>query len=415
MADRYRSEIRDGTIRDLLEKVRKQNFGQYVRRIRLNKVRAFKLQEVSFDFPVTALIGTNGGGKSTILGCAAMAYKPTKPATHFPKSSIGDKSMENWNIGYDLIEKTVHSTQPAQRSARFKQSRWARDDLVDRPVFYFGIQRTVPAGEKTEFKKFATFNYQFEGERRALQKNIQEQAARILGKDMAHFQEARISDNEDFYIGGDGSVTYSEFHFGAGESSVIRMVGKIEVAPKNSLVLIEEIENGLHPVAVRKMVEYLVDAADRKSIQTIFTTHSNDALAPLPPEAIWSAIDGKVRQGRVSIEALRAITGKIEESAAIFVEDEFARDWVEAIVRRAMPDRIDEIGVYSAEGDSQAFSIHASHRKNPAVKDRLRSICILDGDSAVQAGNEKGVIRLPGAAPNRRYLITCEITLTNSL
>lgn len=86
MAHRYRSEIRDSTIRDLLERVRKQSFGRYVRRIRLNKVRAFQIQEVGLDFPVTALIGTNGGGKSTILGCAAMAYKSTKPATFFPSN-----------------------------------------------------------------------------------------------------------------------------------------------------------------------------------------------------------------------------------------------------------------------------------------------------------------------------------------
>ena len=30
-------------------------------------VRAFQGQEVSFDFPVTALIGPNGGGKATVL------------------------------------------------------------------------------------------------------------------------------------------------------------------------------------------------------------------------------------------------------------------------------------------------------------------------------------------------------------
>jgi hypothetical protein len=40
---------------------------------------------------------------------------------------------------------------------------------------------------------------------------------------------------------------YSEFHFGAGESSIIRMVSQIELADEQSLVLIEEIENGFIP------------------------------------------------------------------------------------------------------------------------------------------------------------------------
>lgn len=126
-------------------------------------------------------------------------------------------------------------------------------------------------------------------------------------------------------VGHTSAHTYSEFHFGAGESSIIRMVTRIEQAPANSLILIEEIENGLHPIATRRMVEYLIDVAARKSIQTVFTTHSDYALSPLPSEAIWAAIDGKLKQGKLSVEALRAVSGRVDKKLAIFVEDEFAK------------------------------------------------------------------------------------------
>lgn len=371
----------------------------YLRKIRLSRVRAFRGQAVDFDFPVTALIGTNGGGKSTILGAAAIAHKSVRPALFFPKSSLGDESMSGWSIGYDIVDKKKSPNQVVQRSARFKRSKWARDDLLDRPVLYFGIQRTVPAGERKEFKKFATFNYKFQGKRAELNSTVQDQVARILGKDVSKFQQAEISSSTRLYIGGDGNISYSEFHFGAGESSVIRMVAEIEAAPPNALVLIEEIENGLHPVAVRRMVEYLIDVADRRSIQSAYTTHSEDALAPLPSEAIWSSIDGRTRQGRVSIEALRAITGRIDERLAIFVEDAYAKEWVEGIIRNSAPEHMDEIGVYAVSGDAQAHSIHMSHRKNPAMKDRLRSICILDGNSVKSEDRDGGVIKLPGDIP----------------
>ena len=52
------------------------------------------------------------------------------------------------------------------------------------------------------------------------------------------------------------------------------MVAEIEASPDSSLILIEEIENGLHPVATRRMVEYLIDVAERKKAQAIFTTTS---------------------------------------------------------------------------------------------------------------------------------------------
>jgi len=145
---------------------------------------------------------------------------------------------------------------------------------------------------------------------------VREHASRILGKDVSFFKQAHLSQAQSFYVGGDGDISYSEFHFGAGESSIIRMITEIEQAPENTMVLIEEIENGLHPVATRRMVEYSIDVAYRRSIQSIFTTHSEDALLPLPPDAIWYSINGKIRQGRISIEALRALTDKIEQRLA---------------------------------------------------------------------------------------------------
>ncbi len=399
MAERYQSEIRESQIRELMGKVREQDYGTYLRTIKLNTVRAFDNEVVNLDFPVTAIIGTNGGGKSTILGAAAIAYKAIRPALFFPKSSIGDDSMANWAIGYDLIDKLKSARQTIQRSARFMRSKWVRDDLIERPVLYFGINRTVPAGERREFKKLATVKYNFTGARATLVTEIQNEVARVLGKDVSKFEVATITPKQSFYVGGDGELSYSEFHFGAGESSILRMIGEIELAEKNTLVLIEEIENGLHPVATRRMVEYLLDVANRKAIQAIFTTHSEDALLPLPSEAIWSSIDGKVRQGRVSIEALRAITGRIDQRMAIFVEDGFAKEWVEAIIRGELLDRLEEIGVYAVSGEGQAFSIHQGHRNNPALKDRLKSLCIVDGDSSKNEFIDQGVIKLPGAKP----------------
>lgn len=279
------------------------------------------------------------------------------------------------------------------------RSKWVRDDLIERPVLYFGINRTVPAGERREFKKLATVKYNYTGSRVALVSAIQSEVARVLGKDVSKFEVAAITPKQSFYVGGDGELSYSEFHFGAGESSILRMIGEIELASMNTLVLIEEIENGLHPVATRRMVEYLLDVADRKSIQAIFTTHSEDALLPLPSEAIWSSIDGKARQGRVSIEALRAITGRIDQRMAIFVEDRFAKEWVDAIIRSDLLDRLEEIGVYSVSGEGQALSIHQGHRNNPALKGRLKSLCILDGDSSKDELIVHGVLKLPGAKP----------------
>jgi predicted ATPase len=399
MNKKFMSEIRDSITRELLGKVRKGDYGKYLTSTRLEKVRLFRGGQVKFDFPVTALIGPNGGGKSTILGAAACAYKSIKPGTFFPKSSIGDDSMEDWSIEYELIDKSENDRGLVRRSSKFKRLRWVRENLLDREVKYFGINRTVPAGEKTQFKKLLkpSFRQQQNIPIYHLLDNIKREVEKILGKSMEAFKVADVGDEQKFYIGGDTENEYSEFHFGAGEASIIRIVSDLELSSNNSLILIEEIENGLHPVAVRRLVEYLMDVAKRKSIQAIFTTHSDAALEPLPSEAIWSSIDGKVQQGKLSVEALRAVSGRIDRKLAIFVEDEFAKDWVEAILREKIGERLDEIGVYAVAGDGNAVKIHLGHMSNPSIP--FYSLCFIDGDSREIDNPQKGIYRLPGSMP----------------
>lgn len=88
-----KSEIRDSTITRLLEKVRRHDYGRYLVKSSMEKIRGFAGEDIVFDFPVTALIGPNGSGKSSVLGVAGCAYKPIRPGTFFPKSSVGDESM----------------------------------------------------------------------------------------------------------------------------------------------------------------------------------------------------------------------------------------------------------------------------------------------------------------------------------
>ena len=164
-------------------------------------------------------------------------------------------------------------------------------------------------------------------------------------------------------------------------------------------MLIEEIENGLHPLATIRLVEYLIDLASRRKIQVIFTSHSNDALRPLPDKAIWAAIRGKLYQGKLDIASLRAISGVVDSRLAIFVEDRFAKMWVEEILRNLPGVAVDAIGIYAMEGDGTAQRVHKDHNINPASVQK--SICILDGDSKYINSPSQLIFKLPGESPER--------------
>lgn len=445
--DFYKSEIRDSTIRELIEKVKKQNYKTYLRSVRLENVRQFKGSQISFDFPVTALIGPNGSGKSTVLGVSSCIYAGVKPQSLFKKSRIGDEGMDSWKIEYEVIDKAHNRTGSLRADVLFKDNAWQRDVVFERDVRFFSINRTVPASENSLFLHRRRLSSHGDSKRTISTEevanidHIKREAERVLGRSLSDFKLLNIkftwvekgipsekvrlrwlaalqdgskvnvkstlravaSDHtvhettQLMYVGSTGGQQYSEFNFGSGESSIIRMISDIESMEDFSLVLIEEIENGLHPLAVRRMVEYLIEVAKRKNIQVIFTTHSDYALASLPSEAIWAVIDGRLQQGKLSIEALRSVSGRIDKRLAIFVEDRFAMLWVEAVIREKFGDRLDEIGVYPVQGDGNAVKTHLGHTLNPAVS--FHSICFIDGDSQQAEDTGNRIYRLAGQMP----------------
>lgn len=400
MSDTFKSQIRPGAINDLLDRVAKRKYGKYLLRTRLIKLRGFDNRSVTFDFPVSALVGPNGGGKTTILGAAAIAYEAVPPRQFFAKSGKLDDSMLNWRVEFDLIDRNVNKTDSFRRTASFSSMKWSRG-AEKRDVAVFGVARTVPASERRELQRCATNTFSVDPERvETMQESVIKAVGRILGKDISKYTHIRIDEAGKVSLltgATDTGAAYSEFHFGAGESSIIRMVMRIEALADNSLILIEEIENGLHPVATVRMVEYLIDVAERKSSQAIFTTHSNEALKPLPPEAIWAAVSGNVYQGKLDIAALRAIAGQIGARLAIFCEDNFAAAWIQAILRAERNVAVEGIEVHAMLGDGTAVKVNKNHNIDPASK--FPSICLVDGDSQQDANPPERVFRMPGGLP----------------
>lgn len=397
----YQSQIRPSQITSLREKVEKKNYGNYLYKVNLSKVRNFENQEVVFDFPVTALIGPNGGGKTTILGAAACAYREIKPRQFFVRSGKIDDGMQNWKIEYELIDRTANpKSSIIQRTASFRSSKWSREAL-SRNVAVFGVSRTVPATERVELRKYASTAFNFEESKiTEIEETVSSAVEKILGKDISGYTHISVDKHGrvSLLTGVTNSgIHYSEFHFGAGESSIIRMVMRIESLPENSLILIEEIENGLHPIATIRMVEYLIEVAERKKVQVIFTTHSEDALKPLPFQAVWAAIDGKVVQGKLDISALRSISPEIDSKLVIFTEDRFAKKWMESMLRSHGGIAVDLINVHAMEGDGTAVKVNIYHNKDPSTK--VPSICFIDGDSRQEESVEQKIFRLPGGTP----------------
>lgn len=395
-----KSEIRKSDITALVARVNKKAYDKYLRRLRLVKLRGFVDREVTFDFPVTALVGPNGAGKTTILGAAALIHRKVLPRQFFAKSGKYDDSMKNWRVEYEILDKREQSSATISRTASYLKAKWNRD-AVERDVLIFGVSRTLPASERKELSKFIGGSFEGFSEEQ-LTEPVIEAVESILGKDAGSYLRvsAKSGDLSIFASQPKGQdAGYSEFHFGAGEASVIRIVSQIESSAENALILIEEIENGLHPVATRRLVEYLIKVAKRKSCQVIFTTHSNDALSPLPNEAVWVAYRGEIKQGKLDVASLRALTGQISARLAVFAEDRFGQMVADISLRTyCQKHNIDRSGIeiHKLGGAASARDHTRFHNSSPAR--RFFAIALLDGDKRNEPGFEPQAIELPEGA-----------------
>ena len=246
------SEIRESQIVALSDRVRKRAYTKYLSGMRLVKLRGFRDREIRFDFPVTALVGPNGAGKTTILGAAGLIYDTVPPRRFFAKSGTYDDSMKGWRIEYELVDRDRNTAAPTTvvRTASYLRAKWNRD-AVARSVIIIGISRTLPATERKDLYRF--IGGDFHGVREEeFSEPVVKAVEHILGKAAANYLRVDADRAGQWSIlavrnAEQPDESYSEFHFGAGEASIIRIVGQIESAPNDSLILIEEIENGLHP------------------------------------------------------------------------------------------------------------------------------------------------------------------------
>ncbi|MGB9367760.1 MAG: AAA family ATPase [Xanthobacteraceae bacterium] len=292
---RPRSEIRESTISALFDKVRRKRHNKYLSSVTLDKLRRFSGATISFDFPVVALIGANGSGKTTILNACACVCSTSIHKKVFQASQIGDGSMEGWRIAYELLDRSL-DPDPIQGELEYRDGAWQNSTSAKRSTSLLGLMRTLPLSENPYFqiRKILTKKNEKKAGKNwvrseelsgAIVDRTKSEGERILGKSLAGYKCFEVTVNshkpvplhvlepkarsdgkvdwrlgqaiaaqapthttkQTIFVGQNELDTYSEFNFGAGESSVLRIIHEIESVDVCSLVLIEEIENGLSP------------------------------------------------------------------------------------------------------------------------------------------------------------------------
>lgn len=105
----------------------------------------------------------------------------------------------------------------------------------------------------------------------------------------------------------------------------------LRTAEPGSLVLIEEIEDGLHPTRIRLLVEYLEAVTRERNIQVIATTHSPVLLEWLSDEALRNVVVfGRIPEHDGTLmRRLKDLPHFDETVARTGIEELFTTGWLE--------------------------------------------------------------------------------------
>lgn len=375
---------------------------QFLERIEIAGLRGWNAQSVQFRFPVTAIVGENGTGKSTILKVAASAYDPKQGTGYYPSDfflSTHWDEVAGVSLGYRIRlgdDTQSYSIKKPSRRWSFPENRYKRD------VYWYDVARTLPLDASAGYAKVAKLAA---GE--VANENISDEfrghLSHILGRDYSSARFASPDVNETRKVGilGRDFGEMSQFHQGAGEDTTLDLIQSLQSVPNHSLIVIDEIEASLHPRAQRRLVRFLINQARLKRIQIVLSTHSPYILEELPTEArvllIPSADGPNIIYGASPEFALSRIDDAVHPEAFVYLEDKNAKIWLREILA-SHPEGgtlLPRIKI-SPVGPSNVVILMGSLAH--AGKLPHKSLSVLDGDVPVS----DGCVQLPGdVAPER--------------
>lgn len=308
--------------------------------LEIDNMRGWEKQRISLDFPIVAVIGENGSGKSTVLQAAACAYvndvRTFYPTEFFPDTAWD--ALRGVTIRYGYSE----GANNFEGSLRKKTTRWlGQTDRPERTVKYDDLNRIQPVGTRVGYARIAKSAHT-ERSFTPFDADKVKRLSFVLGQEYesARMALSSIDAAREIPVIAEKTFQYSGYHQGAGQITVSELLRAN--LPKYGLVLIDEIESSLHPRAQRRMIRDLAEQCRILECQIILTTHSPYVLDELPLEArlcILRTNNGMktVKQVVAGISPEFAMT-KMDDDAHpecdVYVEDDAARIFLEEILAR---------------------------------------------------------------------------------
>lgn len=358
--------------------------------IEQSAIRGLGKFEMEFNYPISVIVGENGCGKSTILALVSCAFHNNN-AGFCPISLLSDAKKQRIYYTYSdffaftatesgfmrdiRIKSTFLTDKPKNYDVRRKSpgGKWIDyDSRPKRAVSFLGINRILPPSESITHRHYSSlFGTPSEIN------DLAQYMKKIFGKDYSTITMKKHHKYR-LYECVRGPLSYTGFNMGAGENAVLQLLHEIISAGKGALIVVDEIELGLHIKAQHMLIQVIKELCFKYNSQIICSSHSATILNAIPPEGrimIKSKADGFDILYGVSPEmAMSELSGLIHPELEIMVEDDVAKDYVNTILPHTLRRRVEIVIMGSADGSIlQAIATHYREGNN-------NFIVVADGD-----------------------------------
>ena len=386
---------------------KKPHLPQFLTEVHLQGIRGIDDVRVVFDYPVSVIAGGNASGKSTVLFAAACAYKVPGagvkdfvPSTLFPdyRPRVGAREDPR----QEIVIEFDYSTPDGRRSMRWRRSKgWNRSFLgrkgatqPARPVYLRTLSNlSNPAEVRGVLSMSRLTSAPREAPLTASQIAFAQQILPFRYAEVVNLSGGGGTRNL-LFAAQERGAKYSELHMAAGERAILRLSREIAQL-EGCLVLIDEVEAGLHPWVQQLLMLQLQQLALRNDLQVIVTTHSPVVLDAVPANGRIFLERGDT--GNVTVRppyrdiVQNALYGRSGDALYLLCEDSTAEGILQGVFDVLLPrERIRRESVrVGRDTGADEFPMHASaFRKFGQIQN---FIFVLDGDK--RAGNLERTIR----------------------
>ena len=375
---------------------KKPHLPHFLSEIYLDGIRGLDNLRVLFDYPVSVIAGGNATGKSTVLFAAACAYKVPGagvkdfvPSTLFPYYSpkLGDRQ--------DILQRITlefnYQTPDGIRSMRWRRAKgWNRSFFgrqnASQPERQVYLRTLSNLSNPSEVRGFLNSMSRLKSkpEETALTPSQIEFVHQILPLRYAEVVDLSSGSKNLLFAAQKGGAVYSELQMAAGERALLRLSKEIAQLD-GALVLIDEVEAGLHPWVQQLLMLHLQQLALRNDLQIIVTSHSPVILDAVPARG-RIFLDRDEESGKIIVRPpyrdviQNALYGRSSEVLKLLCEDEIAEGILKGVFDLLLSkERIkwESVQIGRDTGASE-FPMHA--RALAKFGQLQNTIFILDGD-----------------------------------